>query len=173
MISEDSITRISHLFCGDEGGYYSYKTGSRLVSFFNQYFGSNDEYKSGFPSRWVYVYNKIVDLLNSNNVDAFFNIILKKDYLIRDQGITEVAAAELSEKIVAEINRIIQQDLCKLTFARGRFHLMRESDDLVLIGSGGFANVYRQKSTGLVIKKLKDDFLTDAGSKVGLKESII
>lgn len=105
MISEDSITRISHLFCGDEGGYYSYKTGPRLVSFFNQYFGSNDEYKSGFPSRWVYVYNKIVDLLNSNNVDAFFNIILKKDYLIRDQGITEVAAAELSEKIVAEINR--------------------------------------------------------------------
>lgn len=169
MISEDSITRISHLFCGDEGGYYSYKTGPRLVSFFNQYFGSNDEYKSGFPSRWVYVYNKIVDLLNSNNVDAFFNIILKKDYLIRDQGITEVAAAELSEKIVAEINRIIQQDLCKLTFARGRFHLMRESDDLVLIGSGGFANVYRQKSTGLVIKKLKDDFLTDAGVRSRFK----
>ena len=122
MISEDSITRISHLFCGDEGGYYSYKTGPRLVSFFNQYFGSNDEYKSGFPSRWVYVYNKIVDLLNSNNVDAFFNIILKKDYLIRDQGITEVAAAELSEKIV-----------------------------------------------GLVIKKLKDDFITDAGVRSRFK----
>ena len=33
MICEDSITRISHLFCGDEGGYYSYKTGPRLVSF--------------------------------------------------------------------------------------------------------------------------------------------
>lgn len=31
MISEDSITRISHLFCGDEGGYYSYKTGPRRL----------------------------------------------------------------------------------------------------------------------------------------------
>lgn len=169
MISENSITRISHLFCGDEGEYYSYKTGPKLVSFFNQYFGSNDEYKSGFPSRWVYVYNKIVDLLNSNNVDAFFNIILRKDYLIRDQGISEVAAAELSEEIVVEINRIIQQDLCKLTLSGGRYHLMRESDDLVLIGSGGFANVYRQKSTGLVIKKLKDDFLTDVGVRSRFK----
>lgn len=150
MISENSITRISHLFCGDEGEYYSYKTGPQLVSFFNQYFGSNDEYKSGFPSRWIYVYNKIVKLLNSNNVDAFFNIILRKDYLIRDCGITEVAAAELSEKIVAAINGIIQQDLCKIIFHGGRYHLMRESDDLVLIGSGGFANVYRQKSTGCV-----------------------
>ena len=169
MISENSITRISHLFCGDEGEYYSYKTGPKLVSFFNQYFGSNDEYKSGFPSRWVYVYNKIVDLLNSNNVDAFFNTILRKDYLIRDQGISEVAAAELSEEIVVEINRIIQQDLCKLTFSGGRYYLMRESDDLVLIGSGGFANVYRQKSTGLVIKKLKDDFLTDVGVRSRFK----
>ena len=169
MISEDSITRIPHLFCGDEGGYYSYKTGPKLVSFFNQYFGSNDEYKSGFPSRWVYVYNKIVDFLNSNSVDAFFNIILRKDYLIRDQGITEVAAAELSEKIVSEINRIIQQDLCKLTLSGGRYHLTHESDDLVLIGSGGFANVYRQKSTGLVIKKLKDDFLTDVGVRSRFK----
>ena len=169
MIGEDSITAISHLFCGDIDGYYSYKSGSKLVSFFNQYFGSNDVYKSGFPSRWVYVYNKIVDFINTNRIDAFFNIILRKDFLIRDQGITEVDAAELSEKIVTEINRIITQDRCKLTFSGGRYHLTRESDDLVLIGSGGFANVYRQKSTGLVIKKLKDDFLTDVGVRSRFK----
>lgn len=169
MLSEDSITQISHLFCGNTEGYYSYKSGPKLVSFFNQYFGSNDLYKSGFPSRWVYVYDKIVSLLNANSVDAFFNIILGKDYLIHDQGITEVEAAELSEKIFAEINRIIRQDLCKITHSGGRYHLVRESDDLELIGSGGFANVYRQKSTGLVIKKLKDDFLTDVGVRSRFK----
>lgn len=38
---------------------------------------------------------------------------------------------------------------------------MKENDDLELIGSGGFANVYKQKSTGLIIKKLKDDYLTE------------
>ena len=169
MISEDSIKAISHLFCGDVDGYYVYKAGPKLVSFFNQYFGSNDEYKSGFPSRWAYVYNKIVAMLNSDNVDAFFNVILGKEYLIREQGITEVAAAELSARIAAEINGIIKQDFCKITYAGGRYRLVRTSDDLVLIGSGGFANVYRQKSTGLVIKKLKDDFLTDVGVRSRFK----
>ena len=114
MISESSITAISHLFCGDIDGYYTYKTGAKLVSFFNQYFGANDVYQSGFPSRWIYVYNKIIELLNSNKIDNFFNIILGKEYLISDKGITEVAAAELSEKIVTEINKVIKQDFCKI-----------------------------------------------------------
>ena len=100
MISEDSIKAISHLFCGDVDGYYVYKAGPKLVSFFNQYFGSNDEYKSGFPSRWAYVYNKIVAMLNSDNVDAFFNVILGKEYLIREQGITEVAAEPIAHKAI-------------------------------------------------------------------------
>jgi len=169
MLSEESITTISHLFCGDIEGYYSYKTGPKLISFFNQHYGSSDIYQSGFPSRWTYVYNKIVNLINANRIDSFLNIILGKDYLIRDQGITEVAAAELSEKILVEINRVISQDLCKITHYRGQYHLVRESDDLERIGSGGFANVYLQKSTGLVIKKLKDDFLTDTGVRSRFK----
>lgn len=36
-------------------------------------------------------------------------------------------------------------------------------DDLVLIGSGGFAKVYKDKSNGLVLKKLKEDFIVDEG----------
>ena len=169
MISEDSITKISHLFCGDTEGYYSYKSGPKLVSFFNQYFGSRDVYRTGFPSRWIYVYNKIVELIKSNNADAFFNIILGRTYLIRDRGITEVEAAELANRILDEINRIIKQDFCKIMYTAGRYHLVRESDDLELIGSGGFANVYRQKSTGLVLKKLKDDFLTNKGIRSRFK----
>src|SRR5699024_10484291 len=37
--------------------------------------------------------------------------------------------------------------------------------DLELIGEGGFANVYLQKSTGLVIKKLKRENLLEENSK--------
>ena len=40
---------------------------------------------------------------------------------------------------------------------------------MVLIGSGGFANVYRQISSGLIIKKLKDDYLTDSGIRSRFK----
>lgn len=169
MLSEESIRQISHLFCGDTGNYYLYKTGPKLVAFFNQYFGANDVYKSGFPSRWVYVYNKIVNLINTNNADSFFDIILTKAYLMREQGISEVQAAELSDKVLEEFNRIVSRDFYKITHMGGRFHLVQENDDLEFIGSGGFANVYKQKSTGLVVKKLKDDFLTDVGVRSRFK----
>ncbi len=173
MLSERSITQISHLFCGDVEGFYSYKTGPKLVSFFNQYFGAHDVYKTGFPSRWAYVYNKIVDLINADKVDSFFSIILRKDYLVSDKGITETEAVNLSASILGEINRIVKSDLCRLIYVNGRYHLVQDSDDLVLIGSGGFANVYRQKSTGLVVKKLKDDFLTDEGLRSRFKREYL
>lgn len=35
MIDDISITQISHIFCGDIEGYYLYKTGAKLVTFFN------------------------------------------------------------------------------------------------------------------------------------------
>lgn len=169
MISESSIKQISLIFCGDIDGYYSYKTGAVLVDFFNRHYHSKDVYGQGFPSRWAYVYNKIVELLNNRAVDSFFDIVLGKAYLMRDLGLTEVEAAERAEEIVAEFNRIVGQDLCKITHIGGHYHLIRENDDLVLIGSGGFANVYRQKSTGLIVKKLKEDFITDRGIRSRFK----
>lgn len=169
MISEDSIKQISQIFCGDIEGYYSYKSGPKLVGFFNRYFHADDRYQSGFPSRWAYVYDKIAGLINTQSVDAFFNIILSREYLIQDSAITEVKAAEKATEIKNEFNRIIGQDLCKIVQINDRYHLVREKDDLVLIGSGGFANVFRQKSTGLVVKKIKDDFLSDAGIRSRFK----
>jgi len=173
MISEDSLKEISHIFCGDIEGYYSYKRGIDLVSFFNRYYRAGDVYQQGFPSRWAYVYDKIMSMLNTNTADSFFDIILGKEYLIRDLGITEVEAAEKSEEILAEFNRIVGKDLCKITHSGGHYHLIRETEDLILIGTGGFANVYRQKSTGLIVKKLKDDFLTDTAIKSRFKREFL
>jgi hypothetical protein len=63
MLSSDSVKEIANIFCGDIGDYYTYKSGPKLVSFFNTNFGTKDVYQSGFPSRWAYVYDKI-NLLN-------------------------------------------------------------------------------------------------------------
>lgn len=169
MISENSLIQISHIFCGDIEGCFSYKSGSKLVSFFNQHFQANDQYGQGFPSRWAYVYDKLVLLLNNKKFDSFLNLILSKSFLMQDWGITQVEAAEKAEEILKVLNRILQQDLFKITHNKGNYHLVEENDDLVLIGSGGFANVYQQKSTGLIIKKLKDDFLTDKGIRSRFK----
>ena len=74
MLSESSLKQIAHIFCGDTEGYYEYKTGGKLVEFFNSYYRVGDVYRQGFPSRWIYVYDKLVDFINTNNFDSFLNI---------------------------------------------------------------------------------------------------
>ena len=157
------------MFCGDIQGYYCYKSGSKLVGFFNSYFHHTDEYKQGFPSRWIYVYNKCADFLTNGRFDDFLNVILSKRYLIKDQQCTEVEAIEKAESILAEFNRIVKQDMCTITHMSGKYSLCKENDDLEYIGEGGFAIVYKQKSTGLVRKKLKEDFVTDVGIRSRFK----
>lgn len=169
MISENTLKQISHIFCGDTEEYYVYKSGSQLVSFFNNYYNANETYRQGFPSRWVYVYDKLIELINHNKIDSFFDVILSKEYLMSEQSLSNVEVAEKADTIWNKFNHILQADQFKITRKDGKHHLIRENDDLVLIGSGGFANVYRQKSTGLIVKKLKDDFLTDRGIRSRFK----
>jgi serine/threonine protein kinase len=161
MLSDGTIKSIASIFCGDTGGYYTYKTGPALVSFFNQRFGSHDVYQSGFPSRWAYAYNKLVEFLNAGTFDRFLTLMLSKEFIISDTGCTVVEAAEKAVEIVTELNRILRADAYVITHKGNEYHLLRENDDLVFYGSGGFANVYRQKSTGLIVKKLKDDYLAN------------
>ncbi len=169
MISNNSLTEIAHIFCGDIEEYYSYKTGPQLVSFFNKWMHSEDVYGQGFPSRWVYVYDKIVEIINKGQIDRFLDEILGKQYIIRDHNCTEVEAVEKSEEILGAFNRILEKDQYIITQNAGKHHLIQQNDDMILIGSGGFANAYYQKSTCLVVKKLKEDYLTDKGIRSRFK----
>lgn len=169
MLSEDSLRKISNIFCGDEEDLYTYKSGPKLVMFFNENFGYNDVYQSGFPSRWIYVYTKLVDLIKNNNFNKFLNFILSKQYIMKDANLNQVQALEKASKILERINYIISSDLCIIVSKNGNYQLCKEDQDLEYIGSGGFAIVYKQKSTGLVLKKLKEDFVTDEGIRSRFK----
>mgnify|MGYP001491001380 CR=1 FL=1 len=164
MLSEESLKEISFVFCGDTEGYYSYKSGSELVAFFNKYYSYNDMYGQGFPSRWRFVYNKILSFLNTNKFDNFLKLILGKKYIISELKCTEVESVAKSQEVFIEFNRIIRSDGCIITHVGDKYYLTKENDDLIYIGNGGFATVYRQKSTGLILKKLKDDYVTDEGT---------
>lgn len=78
MLGSDSLKEISHIFCGDVEGFYLYKQGYKLVEFFNTNFGSKDVYRSGFPSRWAYVYDKLVELINNRQIDSFLILFSAK-----------------------------------------------------------------------------------------------
>lgn len=176
MISDENLRFIAELFNGDLDSVFSYKKGSDLIAFFNQYFGYKEHYTGfkdkngqGFPSRWIFTYNKFVELINSNHFDKFINIILGKNYLMREQQIDEVSAIHKSQEIQIVINNKLKSDRCSIVRKSGLFFLVNEDDDLVLIGSGGFAEVYKRKSNGCIVKKLKDDFITDAGIRSRFK----
>jgi len=169
LILQDTLRQISNMFCGDAEGYFCYKSGSRLVDFFNTYFHLTDIYGQGFPSRWAYVYDKLTDMLNHNTFDEFLNLVLSKEYLMRDMGLTQVEAAEHRQVVFDELNRVVQKDLYIITHTNGKYHICEEDADLELIGSGGFANVYMQKSTSYIVKKLKEDYIADKGIRSRFK----
>ena len=169
MLTHETIKRISEIFCGDFGGFYTYKSGPKLVSFFSEYFGTDDIYGPGFPSRWRYAYDKFVDIFNSQQINKFFNIILSKRYIIQDWKCSEPDAAKKSEEVLAELNKIINADAYIIIKNGDEYNFIEQNLDLEFIGSGGFANVYLQKSTGLIIKKLKDEYLSDDGIRSRFK----
>lgn len=161
MLSQESLTYIAKLFIGDIESLYSYKTGPKIISFFNQYFNYTDVYEQGFPSRWLFTYNKLVELFNSNQFERFINIILSKSFLMRDGEIDEISAIEKANVIVKTINQKIKLDNLIIIKRNDKYFLIDENEDLILIGSGGFCNVYKRKSNKEIIKKLKDDFIMD------------
>jgi hypothetical protein len=56
-LSEQTISALGSVITGD-GRRSPYRTGTQLVSFFNQ-FGLEDTYGNGFPSRWYYAEEKL------------------------------------------------------------------------------------------------------------------
>lgn len=169
MISKQTIEIVSHMFCGDIEGSYKYKTGSELVSFFNSNFGFSDKYGQGFPSRWIYVYDKLVEFLNKGKFEEFINLILSYKFVMKEFDIQRVEAVEHINTLYDEFIKVFNRDSYLLIKRDGKYYLTAEDVDLVLIGVGGYANVYKQKSTGLVIKRLKDDFLMDEGIRSRFK----
>jgi len=173
MLSNESTRYIADIFIGDIEDLYSYKSGSNLVAFFNDFFGYSDEYKGGFPSRWAFVYDKIIDFINQNKIDGFFNMIIGKSFIMRDVGVNEVEAIQVGVKILFNINRQIKRDGYYIIKSNGQFNLIKEDEDLEFIKNGGFAKVYRQKSSGRIIKKLKEELVIDNAIKSRFKREFI
>ena len=169
MLSEDTLKSVSSVFCGDTEGFYVYKSGPKLVSFFNDFLRKKDVYQSGFPSRWMYVYNNLIDAINTNQINKFFSRILSKEYIMQDLKCDEVEAIQRANEVYKHFNKLLRPDTYSLSKRGNEYFLVKDNDDLVLIGSGGFANVYKQKSSGKILKKLKEDYVTDTGVKSRFK----
>lgn len=170
MISEQTLRNIAEIFNGDtKDDLFKYKSGPQLVDFFNTHFGFKDLYGQGFQSRWYFTVDKLINLINQKKINKFFNIVLTKNYLMIEKQITEVNAVILSEKLVEIFNQHLKPNGFVIVKKGGRFELVSEDDDLIYEGEGGFAIVYRRKSNGLIVKKLKEEFLVKQDIKSRFK----
>lgn len=157
LINPEFYKTLAKIFCGDETELFTYKTGPQLVDFFNSYFGFSDVYRQGFPTRWVYVNDKLLSFSETGKLDLFFSIILSKQYLLTERQKGEVDSLEYQQKILTELNKVCSIYSLYLSKKGNEFFLVETDQDLVEIGKGGFADIFLQKSTGLVLKKLNED----------------
>jgi len=165
-VEDKCLEIISKEFCGDfEDSLYEYKSGPQLVLFFNSNFRYNDQYYNGFPSRWIYVSEKIKDLYNNDKLNNFFSFIMSVEFHIQEKEKTIVEIVPFIEKLKKQWNRKLRPYKYQLIQIGDRFELTNLDEDLKLIGEGGCANVYIQKSTDLVIKQLKWENLLDESIK--------
>ena len=157
LINPEFYKTLAKIFCGDETELFTYKTGPQLVDFFNSYFGFSDVYRQGFPTRWVYVNDKLLSFSETGKLDLFFSIILSKQYLLTERQKGEVDSLEYQQKVLTELNKVCSIYSLYLSKKGNEFFLVETDQDLVEIGKGGFADIFLQKSTGLVLKKINED----------------
>lgn len=69
-------------------------------------------------------------------------------------GCDEIEARERADKARKRFNRVLISDKLEIVGTDGEMKLVVLDSDLIPIGKGGFAEVFRQKSTGKVLKKL-------------------
>lgn len=82
---------------------------------------------------------------------------MSKQYLLTERQKGEVDSLEYQQKVLTELNKVCSIYSLYLSKKGNEFFLVETDQDLVEIGKGGFADIFLQKSTGLVLKKLNED----------------
>lgn len=165
-ISEDSLKLLSNVFIGDSLNIYKYKSGSSIYHFFNKYYGYSDTYSFGesHPSRWMMVYNKLIELWNKGMFDSFLTKILSLAYLKTEFPVLSVdELKKKSQDALIVFNKELENDGNKIIEFADCFKLLPINDDEVLLGEGGYAYCYYIKSKNIVEKRLKEDNYLDSG----------
>ena len=152
-LSERSLESIAKMFVGDEGELFRYLSGPQIVTFFNDHFDFRDIYQGGnAPTRWRYAAGKIASVASSGRLDRFFSIVLGFKYMISTFGCDEIEARERADKAKKRFNQVLISDELEIVGTDGEMKLVVIDSDLIPIGKGGFAEAFRQKSTGRVLK---------------------
>ena len=150
-------------FNGDiEGSIYTRRTGGMLVDMYSDRFGTPDLIVG--PSRWTLCDDTINYLYANGRINEFFTVMLSLRNISKElKESNQVIVAAKRKEAIAAVNNILTTDDLELLEIENSLFLHLIDDETDLIGSGGFANVYRIPGSNTVVKKLKDQFKGNDG----------
>lgn len=135
-ISDATIDYFKNIITGDNN-LAPYKSGPDLVRLFNN-FGYSEEYGQGFPSRWLYVKNKIDELNNTEELENLFSKILDPQNFISNENDLNKIIVELNKylkfdgyeiKIIGNETKIQKLDKSKINFTEFEKNGVESIDD--------------------------------------------
>ena len=155
--------RICEYFNGDvQESVYNYRSGSYLIEMYETRFGTPNLVTG--PSRWTLCDDTINYMYQNGRIDDFFTTMLSLRNVSKELGETNQAVCANKRKEAIEyLNKILLADDLELIEIGNQLKLHQIDDITDLIGSGGFAKVYRIPGTNTVVKKLKDEFKGNDG----------
>lgn len=123
MFSDFTIRELAKILCGDVE-CMPYLSGPKLVDLFNKY-GARDTYGQGFPSRWSYTEDKLIELnVTTKIIKLIEEMVQPRRFLNFDYKVTDA---------VERINELISFDGCRLKDIRGTYKLY--SDEPIVVQS--------------------------------------
>lgn len=163
MMHPSTRKAICEFFNGDDKkSIYEYRTGTALVEMYTTRFGTPNLVVG--VSRWSLCDDTIEYMYQENRINEFFTTMLSLRNISKELKETnQSVCASKRKEAVDYINRLLIMDDLELIELDGRLFLHQIDDLDDLVGSGGFANVYRVPGTNLVVKKLKDEFKDNDG----------
>lgn len=162
-MSPSASKALSLYFNGDdEKSVYKYRSGGYLVEMYTTRFGTPDLVAG--PSRWTLCDDTITYMSVAGRINEFFTTMLSLRNVSKElQETNQATCAAKRREAIDYINRILLTDDLELIELGSQLKLHHIDDASDLVGSGGFANVYRVPRTNMVVKKLKDKFKDNDG----------
>lgn len=154
---------ISLFFNGDDkNSVYQYRTGSTLAEMYSVRFGTPDLVAG--PSRWTLCDDTIDFMYDQGRINDFFTTMLSVRNVSKElEETNQTVCARKRKEAIDYLNKLLLPDDIELIEIGNQLILHHMDDISDLIGSGGFANVYRVPGRSAVVKKLKDEFKDNPG----------
>jgi len=124
-VSQKTIEFLIDMITGD-GEFSEYKSGPKLVDFFNNNLGFDDEYGRGFPSRGEYVKQKLEELNEQGRIDEVL-----KSYL---SPVNYVEEENQLNKLLEKTNKYLEFDGFKIVLQNKKLKILFLDNNLIEAG---------------------------------------